>query len=105
MPVANPHCPGARSSQDHWLAPRCRRAEQATRHFGGELESGTGSWIGSHSMLLTSSQHMRLARTHHRAAAEARLSLPEKRELQYNARRHETLAKQARKLERQKPGE
>jgi hypothetical protein len=48
---------------------------------------------------------MRLARTHHRAAAEARLSLPEKRELQYNARRHETLAKQARKLERQKPGE
>jgi hypothetical protein len=54
-------------------------------------------------LLLTSTQHMRLARAHHRAAAEASLPLEEKRLLQYNGRRHEALAKQARKRENQRP--
>jgi hypothetical protein len=52
---------------------------------------------------LTSTQHMRLARANHRAAADAKLSLEEKRLLQYNARRHEALAKMARKQENQRP--
>ena len=51
-------------------------------------------------MLLTSTKHMRLARAHHRDAADAKLTLEEKRELQFNARRHEILAKRARELEK-----
>jgi len=50
-------------------------------------------------MLLTSAKHMRLAMAHHRAAADAKLTLQEKRELQWNAKRHEILAKRARELE------
>jgi len=50
-------------------------------------------------MKLTSTRHARLAMAYHRDAADAKLTLPQKRELQSAAKRHEALAKHAREQE------
>jgi hypothetical protein len=51
-------------------------------------------------MRLTAAQHARIALAYMKDAAEASLTLEQKRELQAAAGRHQALAKLAKKLER-----